>query len=95
MVLGEKENYARALSDGGIYQAGTLSGTNNNDAGLATLSLLKNNEIYKKLEISASSLTDGLESLANEIRVPFKTNRVGSMFGIFFTERSLLKPTRC
>ena len=48
--------------------------------------MLKNNEIYKKLEISASSLTDGLESLANEMS-PFKTNRVGSMFGIFFTEK--------
>ena len=87
--FGGKREIMQELSPvGGIYQAGTLSGNPiTMHAGLATLSLLKNNEIYKKLEISASSLTDGLESLANEIGVPFKTNRVGSMFGIFFTEK--------
>ena len=55
-------------------------------AGLATLSQLNNNEIYKNLETSASSLINGLENLAKEIGVPFRTNRVGSMFGLFFTE---------
>ena len=87
--FGGKREIMQELSPvGGIYQAGTLSGNPiTMHAGLATLSLLKNNEIYKKLEISASSLTDGLETLGNEIGVPFKTNRVGSMFGIFFTEK--------
>ena len=85
---GRGEIMDKVAPAGPVYQAGTLSGNPiTMHAGLATLSLLKNNEVYKKLEISASSLTDGLESLANEIGVPFKTNRVGSMFGIFFTEK--------
>jgi len=72
---------------GGIYQAGTLSGNPiTMHAGLATLSMLENNQVYEKLEESASTLTEGLETLASEIGVPFKTNRVGSMFGIFFTK---------
>ena len=87
--FGGKTEIMQELSpEGGIYQAGTLSGNPiTMHAGLATLSRLNNKEIYKKLEISASSLTEGLEGLAKEIGVPFKTNRVGSMFGIFFTEK--------
>ena len=85
---GKKEIMQELSPEGGIYQAGTLSGNPiTMHAGLATLSRLNNKEIYKKLEISASSLTEGLEGLAKEIGVPFKTNRVGSMFGIFFTEK--------
>ena len=87
--FGGKTEIMQELSpEGGIYQAGTLSGNPiTMHAGLATLSRLEDKEIYKKLEISASALTEGLEGLAEEIGVPFKTNRVGSMFGIFFTEK--------
>ena len=87
-VLEEKQKLCRSfLRWGGIYQAGTLSGNPiTMHAGLATLSQLNNNEIYKNLETSASSLINGLENLAKEIGVPFRTNRVGSMFGLFFTE---------
>ena len=86
--FGGKTEIMQELSPGGgIYQAGTLSGNPiTMHAGLATLSQLNNNEIYKNLETSASSLINGLENLAKEIGVPFRTNRVGSMFGLFFTE---------
>ena len=86
--FGGKREIMQELSPmGGIYQAGTLSGNPiTMHAGLATLSMLENNQVYEKLEESASTLTEGLETLASEIGVPFKTNRVGSMFGIFFTK---------
>jgi len=86
--FGGKRELMQELSPmGGIYQAGTLSGNPiTMHAGLATLSMLENNQVYEKLEKSASTLTEGLETLASETGVPFKTNRVGSMFGIFFTK---------
>jgi glutamate-1-semialdehyde 2,1-aminomutase len=86
--FGGKRELMQELSPmGGIYQAGTLSGNPiTMHAGLATLSMLENNQVYEKLEKSASTLTEGLETLARETGVPFKTNRVGSMFGIFFTK---------
>tara|TARA_E500000331_G_scaffold121345_1_gene118547 strand:- start:38 stop:1363 length:1326 start_codon:yes stop_codon:yes gene_type:complete len=86
--FGGKRELMQELSPmGGIYQAGTLSGNPiTMHAGLATLSMLEDERVYEKLEKSASTLTEGLETLASEIGVPFQTNRVGSMFGIFFTK---------
>ena len=83
--FGGKRELMQELSPmGGIYQAGTLSGNPiTMHAGLATLSMLEDERVYEKLEKSASTLTEGLETLASEIGVPFQTNRVGSMFGIF------------
>ena len=95
-AFGGKKEIMQELSPmGGIYQAGTLSGNPiTMHAGLATLSILENDQIYKKLEKSASALINGLDTLANEIGIPFRTNRVGSMFGIFFTENESVNTYR-
>jgi len=71
---------------GGVYQAGTLSGNPiAMQAGLTTLELIDEPGFYERLEEQSSKLIDGLQLLADATDTPFTTNRVGSMFGFFFT----------
>ena len=72
---------------GPIYQAGTLSGNPiAMAAGLAMLELIQAPGFYVELERKTALLTDGLRAVAIEVGVPFSTNRVGGMFGLFFTD---------
>ena len=74
---------------GGVYQAGTLSGNPiAMQAGLTTLELIDEPGFYERLEEQSAKLVDGLQLLANATGTPFKTNRVGSMFGFFFTDET-------
>lgn len=71
---------------GGVYQAGTLSGNPiAMTAGLTTLNLLDADGFYESLEERSAQLVDGMQALADKAGIPFSTNRVGSMFGFFFT----------
>ncbi|MBT4162832.1 MAG: glutamate-1-semialdehyde 2,1-aminomutase [Gammaproteobacteria bacterium] len=71
---------------GGVYQAGTLSGNPiAMQAGLTTLELIDTAEFYSSLNAKAATLVEGLQKLADKESIPFTTNRVGSMFGFFFT----------
>jgi glutamate-1-semialdehyde 2,1-aminomutase len=72
--------------EGPVYQAGTLAGNPiAAAAGLATIRPLESKKTYLRLEATASRMEDGLRSRAREAGVPFSTNRVGSMLGIFFS----------
>jgi len=71
---------------GPVYQAGTLSGNPvAMAAGLATLALVSVPGFYEKLEITTQKLLEGLSEAAREANIPFSTNQVGGMFGLFFT----------
>jgi glutamate-1-semialdehyde 2,1-aminomutase len=71
---------------GPVYQAGTLSGNPLAvTAGLTTLRLLKNSQIYAQLERATVGLVEGLTEAAREAGVETTSNRVGSMFTTFFT----------
>ncbi len=71
---------------GGVYQAGTLSGNPvAMRAGLTTLNLLDTDGFFEALDARSATLVSGMQSLANDAGIPFSTNRVGSMFGFFFT----------
>jgi glutamate-1-semialdehyde 2,1-aminomutase len=71
---------------GPIYQAGTLSGNPvAMAAGLAMLGLIQQPGFYQTLDARTATLCAGFEDAAREAGVPFSTNRVGSMFGLFFT----------
>ena len=70
---------------GPVYQAGTLSGNPlATAAGLATLRLLTEPGVYDHLEAMAARLVDGLAQAARAAGVPYRGNRVGSMFTGFF-----------
>jgi len=71
---------------GDVYQAGTLSGNPlATAAGLTQLKLLTP-DAYAKLEAKAVRLADGLAATFTEAGVPVVLPRVGSLFGIFFTD---------
>jgi glutamate-1-semialdehyde 2,1-aminomutase len=72
---------------GGVYQAGTLSGNPVAvAAGLATLELLAQPGFYQALEEKTRTLTQGLAERAQVAGVPFCTDYVGGMFGLYFSE---------
>jgi glutamate-1-semialdehyde 2,1-aminomutase len=73
--------------DGPVYQAGTLSGNPiAMTAGLATLEEISKPGFFENLEKTTNMLTGGLMDIATELNVPFTTNAVGGMFGLFFSE---------
>ncbi len=83
---GRAELMRQIAPSGPIYQAGTLSGNPvAMAAGLAMLELIQAPGFYETLDARTAALCDGLESAARDANVPFSTNRVGSMFGLFFT----------
>ena len=72
---------------GPIYQAGTLSGNPvAMAAGLAMLDLVQAPGFYDALEAKTNALCDGLEAAARDAGVAFTTQRVGGMFGMFFSD---------
>jgi glutamate-1-semialdehyde 2,1-aminomutase len=73
---------------GPVYQAGTLSGNPvAMAAGLATLEATAAPGFYASLAAKTTRLVSGLEQAARESGVPFCTNHVCGMFGLFFTDQ--------
>jgi glutamate-1-semialdehyde 2,1-aminomutase len=85
---GRQEVMKNMAPEGPVYQAGTLSGNPvAMAAGIATLQALQEPKFYETLEASSGVLESGLEEAIDKAGVPAVTNRVGSMMGLFFTER--------
>ncbi|RYY73219.1 MAG: glutamate-1-semialdehyde-2,1-aminomutase [Gammaproteobacteria bacterium] len=86
---GRRDVMQMIAPSGPVYQAGTLSGNPvAMAAGLKTLELLEDLNFYKSLSARTTQLVEGLQTLADEAKIPFTTNHVGSMFGFFFTSES-------
>jgi len=83
---GRADIMAQLAPDGPVYQAGTLSGNPlAMSAGLATLELISQANFYEQLTEKTRYLLGGLKLLAKEANIPFSTNQVGGMFGLFFS----------
>ena len=87
-AFGGKENIMDHIApDGPVYQAGTLSGNPvAMSAGLTTLNLISAPNFFDQLTATTHSLVDGLQKRADAAGIPFTTNAVGGMFGLFFSE---------
>jgi len=85
---GKREILEKIAPQGSIYQAGTLSGNPiATAAGIATLLQLKTPGFYKALDKKADRLVSGLKKIIENSDIPAVAGRVGSMMGLFFTER--------
>jgi glutamate-1-semialdehyde 2,1-aminomutase len=85
---GRREIMQKLAPVGPVYQAGTLSGNPlAMAAGLALLRQLDDTALYARLEASTADLLAGLRGAADRAGVPFATTQVGSMFGLYFTDR--------
>ncbi len=83
---GRRDLMEQIAPAGPIYQAGTLSGNPvAMAAGLAMLELIQAPGFYDALTARTVQLTDGILGAARDAGVPFSVNRVGAMFGLFFT----------
>ncbi len=76
---------------GPVYQAGTLSGNPlAMAAGLATLEGVCVSGFHDRLANLTAQLVHGLTDAARAAGIPFSTNHVCGMFGLFFTEQSAI-----
>ncbi|WIO75663.1 glutamate-1-semialdehyde 2,1-aminomutase [Porticoccaceae bacterium LTM1] len=84
---GKREIMEQIAPLGPVYQAGTLSGNPvAMAAGLATLKLVTEESFHAPLFKRTEDLVNGLRERAAAANIPFTTNHVGTMFGLFFTE---------
>jgi glutamate-1-semialdehyde 2,1-aminomutase len=71
---------------GPVYQAGTLSGNPvAMAAGLATLKGIQAPHFHASLAAQTDKLIAGLRAAARDANIPFATNHVCGMFGLFFS----------
>lgn len=85
---GRREVMEFVAPTGPVYQAGTLSGNPvAMAAGHACLSVLTEDGNEKRLAHTTKRLADGFKALADKHGVPLAVNRVGAMFGFFFTDQ--------
>ncbi len=83
---GKSEFMEMVAPSGPVYQAGTLSGNPvAMAAGLANLALISREGFFEKLTESTGKLVKGIQEVADQAGVPFRTTQVGGMFGLFFT----------
>lgn len=92
-AYGGRRDIMEGVSPSGpIYQAGTLSGNPMAmAAGLAILKELKKNPaIYKELNSISDLIVKGLRAQLADRKLPFTVNQVGSMFTLFFTDKTVI-----
>ena len=95
---GRAELMGHVAPEGGVYQAGTLSGNPLSvAAGIATLDTLQSEGVFDALCARAEKLCRLLAQAANAAGVTVTCQRVGSMFTLFFRandERGVLTNLR-
>ena len=89
---GRKEIMDSISPVGPVYQAGTLSGNPlAMAAGLAMLNYLKNNpNVYQQLNQQTTKLTEEIKKQYETEGLQYTINQVGSMFTLFFTDKSVV-----
>jgi glutamate-1-semialdehyde 2,1-aminomutase len=84
---GKKELMDQLSPEGGVYQAGTLSGNPlAMHAGIATLKLIREEGFYSQIEEKSAYLEKGLRDAASLAPFPTCPQRVGGMFCTYFCE---------
>jgi len=87
-AFGGRKDIMKHLSPlGPVYQAGTLSGNPlAMTAGLKTLEIISEDGFHKDLSRKTDMFVEGMVAAAKKHGVPMTSNRVGGMFGLFFSE---------
>lgn len=84
---GKREIMQKISPLGPVYQAGTLSGNPvAMTAGLKTLELISAPGFFDELSGKVDILVDGITAAAKAAGIPLTSNRIGGMFGLFFTD---------
>lgn len=84
---GRKDIMSCIAPQGGVYQAGTLSGNPiAMAAGLANFQEIERAGFFESLTAKTKQFMEGLETRAKASGIPLSTNYAGGLFGFFFTE---------
>ena len=96
---GKREIMEHIAPLGPVYQAGTLSGNPiAMTAGLKTLELISVSGFYHELANKVEFLTNGILDAAKSADINMTCNRVGGMFGLFFSDQQVFsfeQATQC
>ena len=85
---GRRDIMAHLAPQGRVYQAGTLSGNPvAMAAGLATLKAIAQPNFFERLSAQTEKLVAGILNVATIHGIALTANRVGGMFGLFFTHQ--------
>jgi glutamate-1-semialdehyde 2,1-aminomutase len=86
---GRRDLMEQISPSGPVYQAGTLSGNPlATAAGLAMLKVISEPGFYETLDWRTQRLTDGISDVLTKAGISHLGTRIGSMFGLFFTQLS-------
>lgn len=84
---GKRELMELLAPEGGVYQAGTLSGNPISvTAGLTTLAILQDENPYDTLNKTTDTLCKNIIQSARNNNIQVTVNHIGAMFSIFFTD---------
>ena len=96
---GKREIMEHIAPLGPVYQAGTLSGNPiAMTAGLKTLELISTPGFHDVLFEKVEYMTNGILAAAQAAGIPMTCNRIGGMFGLFFSDQqvhSFEQATQC
>ncbi len=97
---GRQEIMDQIAPTGPVYQTGTLAGNPvAMAAGLKNLEIISRPGFYDELERKTKDLVEGILAAAKSKKIPICVNRVGAMFGLFFTDQGRVSRfsdvTRC
>mgnify|MGYP003652933442 CR=1 FL=1 len=97
---GKREIMNHIAPLGPVYQAGTLAGNPvAMAAGLKNMEIISRPGFYQALAQKTENLVNGLLEAAAANQVALRANRVGAMFGLFFTDQaqvsSFAEVSRC
>jgi glutamate-1-semialdehyde 2,1-aminomutase len=85
---GKREIMQYLAPVGPVYQAGTLSGNPiAMTAGLKNLDIISQPGFYEELTRRTDFFVDGMLASAKKHNIPMTANKVGAMFGFFFTDK--------
>jgi glutamate-1-semialdehyde 2,1-aminomutase len=92
-AFGGRRDIMNQLSPvGPVYQAGTLSGNPiAMTAGLKTLEIISADGFYEKLTAKTAMFIEGMRAVADYNGIALSSNKIGGMFGLFFTKEEKIE----
>jgi glutamate-1-semialdehyde 2,1-aminomutase len=87
---GKREIIEMIAPSGGVYQAGTFSGSPASvAAGLAVLDVLEKEEVHKKLNATGDAFRSRLTDIVTDLGLDYTVSGLSSMFMVFFGDKPL------
>jgi len=85
---GKREIMEMVAPSGGVYQAGTYSGSPTSvAAGITVLDILEKENVHKKLNATGDELRAGITDIVEDLGLNYNVCGVSSMFKVFFGNR--------